>query len=709
MSDKFLNTGGSGNANISNGTINAFVAGITVANLKASMPIKTNSVNTLVSTKLDITDINNLDGRLDTIISNPYVGDFKATDFETDDYFSINTELQKVDNFTASTATDTNLTGILKVPEVATGRLYDSTQSTWLALDGATVDVQANSLTGSGELGTSTSKWVSANITALNVDHVVTNLITAPGSPPVVVGGANSKITVNNSAIQVDCDMSVSLDAINFNINADVVPSATATLGSVASPWLSSHIKDLTMTGELKVDDGGYVLDDSIDVSAANSGFGSVPQGRGFRFITTVPITITHFRVLIAQWNAATTLRKMRIYDDVSALICEANVDKLTPVGLWYETEVGPFVLPAGTYRTACFIDGANGDLSDYSTRTYSPYLNATDSTQGGTTGSDPGFPFVLYPGAAGSIGQFRFYVGNDAYIDCARIINVSDPVALQDVSTKNYVDTATTGIAGLETKTQNISSTTTAGNTKSTGNQQILLGASIGGDTFSITGGDVGDAFFARIMDMNGTGVNTVVPLTTGVVRPDVDNTRDIGSPFVKYKDIYTDKVFADKIEVSNITAPANPGSGKGVIYKKTGSNGLFYKAGASAPEEDLTNPGTMVSAVDSVDCTSSSYVLMPDMILTPGAGTYLVMFGGNFTEDASGEAVTEYGIFNNGVLVAASRRRAWIEATNYYTPLSTQTITTVTDGQPIIVAWKETSGTPSVEERSLILVKVG
>lgn len=402
MSDKFLNTGGSGNANISNGTINAFVAGITVANLKASMPIKTNSVNTLVSTKLDITDINNLESRLDDAkgLPNPYVGTLKATDFETDDYFSLNDELQKIDNFNVSTATDTNLTGILKVPEIATGRIYDSTQSTWFELDGATVDVQANSFTGSGELGTSANKWVSANITALNVD--------------------------------------------NINIDADVVPSNTATLGSVANPWLSSHIKDLDITEKIKVANGNYVIDDTIDISAANSGFGSAPQGRGFRFITTVPITITHFRVLIAQWNTATTLRKMRIYDDVSALICEANVDKLTPINGWYETEVGPFVLPAGTYRTACFIDGAGGDFSDGSIRTYSPYINTTDSTQGNTIGTDPVFPFILISFKTGSIGQFRFYVGTNTYIDCPRIINVYDPVAPQDVATKNYVDTNT-------------------------------------------------------------------------------------------------------------------------------------------------------------------------------------------------------------------------------------------------------------------------
>lgn len=148
MSDKFLNTGGSGTANLSNGTVNAFLAGLTVANLRPSMPVKTNSVNTLISSKLDIKDINNLESRLDNGISNPFNGTLKVNDLETNDTFSLNDELQKIDNFTASTqAPDiTNITGLTKTTELATGRVYDTSQSTFIDLDGTDVNVSSNDL-----------------------------------------------------------------------------------------------------------------------------------------------------------------------------------------------------------------------------------------------------------------------------------------------------------------------------------------------------------------------------------------------------------------------------------------------------------------------------------------------------------------------------------------------------------------------------------
>ena len=149
MSDKFLNTGGSGGVDISNGTVNAYLATLTTANLSASMPIKTNSVSTLISSKLDISDIKTLESRLNSSIYTPYNGTIKATDFETDDYFSVNTEIQKIDNFTASTQSPdiTNLTGLLNTDGLSADRLYDSTSSTYIELDGTDIEVSSTNFT----------------------------------------------------------------------------------------------------------------------------------------------------------------------------------------------------------------------------------------------------------------------------------------------------------------------------------------------------------------------------------------------------------------------------------------------------------------------------------------------------------------------------------------------------------------------------------
>ena len=89
MSNKFLL---STEIDVANGTTNLFGATIGGANLLTNYPIKTNSTKQLVSTKLDISDVNNLQSQLDNGISNPYVGIFEATDFKTSTRTSFNTE-----------------------------------------------------------------------------------------------------------------------------------------------------------------------------------------------------------------------------------------------------------------------------------------------------------------------------------------------------------------------------------------------------------------------------------------------------------------------------------------------------------------------------------------------------------------------------------------------------------------------------------------
>jgi hypothetical protein len=161
-------------------------------------------------------------------------------------------------------------------------------------------------------------------------------------------------------------------------------------------------------------------------------------------------------------------------------------------------------------------------------------------------------------------------------------IINVSNPTNLQDVSTKNYVDTAIsaippTDLTELETKTQNTSNTTTAGNTIRTGDQQFLLGDALTGDSLSITGGAVGDPFVTRIMDMNGLGVNIVAPLNTSVIRPDVNISRDIGTTALRYKDIYSVSSISD-YSVNNINSKPTNTVSAGKTYVNGTSESLVY-----------------------------------------------------------------------------------------------------------------------------------
>ena len=68
MADKFLGTGGSGATNISNGTANIFAAQLAAANLDPSKAIKTNAVRELVSSNLDIADVNNLQSTIMSLL-----------------------------------------------------------------------------------------------------------------------------------------------------------------------------------------------------------------------------------------------------------------------------------------------------------------------------------------------------------------------------------------------------------------------------------------------------------------------------------------------------------------------------------------------------------------------------------------------------------------------------------------------------------------
>jgi hypothetical protein len=416
MSDKFLSTGGSGNNNISNGTINAFVAGITVANLKASMPLKTNSVNTLVSSRLDIADINNLESRLDDAagggVTNPYVGTLEVTDLETTDYFSLNTELQKIDNFTASTATETNLTGTLICAEVATDVIYDASQTTYIDMNAVNVTVFASDLTLNGS-----------------------SVITAAGNKNIT-----DTLTTTQTTFTQDQEL----------ITKKYVDDATP-----ANVIVDDDTTVQTMLGALKIDDGAFLIEDTITTSAATTTFGS-KVSLGYSFTIAEPITITHFKVLASKWQSSATLRKMRIYyldAGVPTIICEANIDKLSLVDGWYETAVGPFVLPAREYSTSCLYDGANGDLYDATARTYTTkFTGVSMYVNYSTSGDDPLFPADTWTaGTGGTIGQFRFSTGIYTYLESKRInnangsiFNVGEPVEAKDAATKNYVDVAT-------------------------------------------------------------------------------------------------------------------------------------------------------------------------------------------------------------------------------------------------------------------------
>ena len=144
MSNKFLGTS-QGSLNLSNGTIPFYGQSLGAQSLDPSKPVKTNSLRQLVSSKYNISDINNLQDKLDTVFANPFVGTLQVSDLETDDTFSLNLELKKIDNIVSATqAPDiTNMSGLLKTPEIAIDRMYNTDQSIWVDMTQNFVEVNA--------------------------------------------------------------------------------------------------------------------------------------------------------------------------------------------------------------------------------------------------------------------------------------------------------------------------------------------------------------------------------------------------------------------------------------------------------------------------------------------------------------------------------------------------------------------------------------
>ena len=108
MVDKFLGTSNGGD--IADGTVTIFGSTIGASNLDPSKALKTNAVNQLVSSNLDISDVNNLQTELDNALTNPFVGTLEATDFKTDTFTSVNAEFTSLNDTTQNQSADASHT-----------------------------------------------------------------------------------------------------------------------------------------------------------------------------------------------------------------------------------------------------------------------------------------------------------------------------------------------------------------------------------------------------------------------------------------------------------------------------------------------------------------------------------------------------------------------------------------------------------------------
>lgn len=140
----------------------------------------------------------------------------------------------------------------------------------------------------------------------------------------------------------------------------------------------------------------------------------------------------------------------------------------------------------------------------------------------------------------------------------------------------------------------------------------------------------------------------------------------------------------------------------------EKGAANGVAtLDASGDVPITQINLPSSTVSANAAATTTSTTPVLLTEMTITPGAGTYMVVFGSDFTLGSNSQFITT-SIYINGVQDSGSTRSAGVIATNARVVITTFAVAVVAAGQTIEGRWQVNSGTGTSTNRSLRLVRI-
>lgn len=378
MADKFLNTGGSGQANISNGTANIYAAKLAAANLDPSRPIKTNAVRELVSQNLDIADVNNLQATLDNVLTNPFVGTLQVSDLETDDTFSLNDELQKISNIASATQTPdvTVFNG-----EVDLQKVKSLTGNAEIELDDTDIDL----------------------ITAAGDVNINANSISLQG-PSLTFNGYDVLDTQGNKNL----DATLTTTQTVFTQDQELITKKyvdDASGGGDADIKTQNISLGLTDNTKTTFDKGNVifginpmeVLDDFSIKQELNFNNITAPETGGFQFTIRNPILIKYVCFKVSHWGSADTTKVWNLYDAGSEqLITTLTLNKLKEYkGYYYTPFTSPVLIPAGSYKCALILN--NGDKK-HNFSSASAFFNDNLVGAGGVFSSPDPAPTLAFP-----------------------------------------------------------------------------------------------------------------------------------------------------------------------------------------------------------------------------------------------------------------------------------------------------------------------
>lgn len=169
----------------------------------------------------------------------------------------------------------------------------------------------------------------------------------------------------------------------------------------------------------------------------------------------------------------------------------------------------------------------------------------------------------------------------------------------------------------------------------------------------------------------------------------------------------------------VDNLVATTNPtvtndvnqfyDAGSVWLNQSSGDSFMMISgASGAALWKNISSPYSIATATNNVSTTSGSYVVIPSMTITPGAGTYNVSFTSYCAVTSSGNGTI--GIHANGTLQTASVRVRTANgngASQTNTPIATSAIVTVANSQAIDVRYFTTANF-NLTQRTLILTKL-
>jgi len=169
----------------------------------------------------------------------------------------------------------------------------------------------------------------------------------------------------------------------------------------------------------------------------------------------------------------------------------------------------------------------------------------------------------------------------------------------------------------------------------------------------------------------------------------------------------------------VDNLVATTNPTTtddvnkfyDRGSVWlNQTSGDSYMMISGASGAAlwRNISAPYASATATGNISTTSGSYIVIPTMTITPGAGTYYVSFTTYGAVTASGNGTV--AIHANATLNTASVRVRTANgngASQTNTPIATSAIVTVANSQAIDVRYFTTSNF-NLTQRTLILIKL-